>query len=371
MRVAYVISTLDRCGPVNVLFDIVNNQGDDFEAAVFTLAKEPATSRAVDFERIGCRIVCACHSRVASMLVGRKLLEKALSDFRPDVVHAHGFRAYTACERLSYPIVATVHNCIYDDYLTSYGKRRAQWMTKKEINALRGFNAVVACSESNADYLRREYGLTCDGVRNGVNQIRFIAPTASRREDLRNRLGIEPGTLVVVATGGCSERKGTLPLITGFPSAVARAHFCTGVVKAELHIFGEGPLYAECCARSLEGVTFHGFETDVVPWLQAADLFVSASRSEGMPLAVLEALSCGCPVLLSDISPHREIAEAVKGQGCVRLFDAADEESCTHGVVDALSSMPERPGDMSCFGAGEMAREYWEIYRQLKSKAIS
>lgn len=197
MRVAYVISTLDRCGPVNVLFDILSNLGDDFEAAVFTLAKEPATSRAVDFERIGCRIVCACHSRVTSMLVGPRLLTKALGEFKPDVVHAHGFRAYLACERLSYPTVATVHNCIYEDYHTSYGERRAHWMTRRELDALRGFNVVVACSESNADFLRREYGLECDSVRNGVNQTWFIAPAAFRRDNLRKKLGIESGALAV------------------------------------------------------------------------------------------------------------------------------------------------------------------------------
>lgn len=371
MRVAYVISTLDRCGPVNVLFDIASNQGDDFEAAVFTLAKEPPTSRATDFERMGCEVVCVCNSRVTSMLAGSRLLTRALRDFRPDVVHAHGFRAYLACERLSYPTVVTVHNCIYEDYRTSYGERRAHWMTKRELAALHGFDAVVACSGSNAAYLRREYGLACDSVRNGVDQTRFKPPAASRRGDLRKRLGIEPGALAVVATGGCSERKGTLPLASGFPSALARARFHSGAAKAELHVFGEGPLYAECRALGLGSVTFHGFEPNVVPWLQAADLFVSASRAEGMPLAVLEALSCGCPALLSDIAPHREIAEAVKGRGCVRLFDATDEASCASGLVDALSSMPERPGDMSCFGAREMAQGYGEIYRQLDSKATS
>lgn len=371
MRVAYVISTLDRCGPVNVLFDILSNLGDDFEAAVFTLAKEPATSRAVDFERIGCRIVCACHSRVTSLLVGPRLLTKALGDFKPDVVHAHGFRAYLACERLSYPTVATVHNCIYEDYLTSYGERRAHWMTRRELVALRGFNAIVACSESNADFLRREYGLACDSVRNGVNQTRFIAPTAVHRDDLRKKLGIESGVLAVVATGGCSEWKGTLPLASGFPSTLARVPFDSGATKAELHVFGEGPLYAKCRGLGLEDVVFHGFEPDVVPWLQAADLFVSASRSEGMPLAVLEALSCGCPALLSDIAPHREIAEAVQGQGCVRLFDAADEATCAEGLAGALASLPERPADVSCFGAEEMAEKYGIIYRQLNAKATS
>ena len=371
MRVAYVISTLDRCGPVNVLFDIVSNLGYGVETAVFTLAKEPATSRAADFEGVGCKVVCACGSRVASMLAGKGLLTRALRGFEPDVVHAHGFRAYLACEGLSLPTVATVHNCIYEDFLTSYGERRARWMTEREVAALRCFDAVVACSESNAAYLRREYGFACSGVRNGVDQKRFLSLAASRRDDLRKRLGIEPGTLTVVATGGCSEGKGTFSLALGFYSTLARVSLLSGVAKVELHVFGEGPLYAECRELGLENVVFHGFELDVVPWLQAADLFVSASRSEGMPLAVLEALSCGCPALLSDIAPHREIAEAMQGQDCVRLFDAANEKSCADGFAGALASLPEKPADVSCFGAEEMAEGYRTIYDQLNAKAVS
>ena len=109
-------------------------------------------------------------------------------------------------------------------------------------------------------------------------------------------------------------------------------------------------------------MTFHGFSPDVVSWLQAADLFVSASRSEGMPLAVLEALSCGCPALLSDIAPHCEIAEDVQDQSCVRLFDATNEETCAEGLAGALASLPARPADVSCFGAAQMAEGYRTVY---------
>ena len=53
VRIAYVISTLDRCGPVNVLHDIARRLAPDHELAVFILAAEPAGSRAADFEALG------------------------------------------------------------------------------------------------------------------------------------------------------------------------------------------------------------------------------------------------------------------------------------------------------------------------------
>ncbi len=49
----------------------------------------------------------------------------------------------------------------------------------------------------------------------------------------------------------------------------------------------------------------------VFEYFGQADLFISASWGEGLPVAVLEAMACRCPVILSDIPPHREIAEGV------------------------------------------------------------
>ena len=49
----------------------------------------------------------------------------------------------------------------------------------------------------------------------------------------------------------------------------------------------------------------------VFEYFAQADLFISVSWGEGLPVAVLEAMSCRCPVILSDIPPHREIAEGI------------------------------------------------------------
>lgn len=363
MRIAYVVSTLDRCGPVNVLFDIVNHFESSWDTVVFTLAKEPDTSRIADFKAIGVTVVRVCDGRVESILAGGRMLERALKEFVPDVVHAHGFRAYLICQSLPYPSVATVHNCIYEDFLTSYGKHQARWMERKEVAALRRFDCVVACSKSNAEHLRSKYGLKVEAIRNGVDQGKYFPLDASRHEEMRGLLGVSPKKVMLVATGGCSEWKGTLPLAFGFSSA------CESIeADVELHIFGEGPQYKKCCALGLDGVFFHGFEPNVAPWLQAADLFVSASRSEGMPLAVLEALSCGCPVLLSDISPHREVAEVLFGQGCVSCINADNIVAISEAIKNSFGKgdiLLAKPGGVTDFSARRMSSKYCRIYRSV------
>ena len=65
-------------------------------------------------------------------------------------------------------------------------------------------------------------------------------------------------------------------------------------------------------------IHFMGKRADVALFLQNSDVFVSASDSEGLPNAVLEALACGCSVILSDIPQHKEILDCLPN--CGKLF---------------------------------------------------
>lgn len=86
-----------------------------------------------------------------------------------------------------------------------------------------------------------------------------------------------------------------------------------GALSWHLAVVGDGPeketLVQLCQTLGLsDRVTWLGAVTSA-PWLTQADLVISASRYEGMPLVPLEAVREGAPILLSDIPPHRELFE--------------------------------------------------------------
>ena len=113
-----------------------------------------------------------------------------------------------------------------------------------------------------------------------------------------------------IATVGLIHMKNPLTVLEAFRQSHDRA--------SRLVFIGEGNL-RHVLAQEIEksglkdNVRLTGLiERDsVFEYFKRADLFVSASWGEGLPVAVLEAMACRRPVILSDIPPHREIAEGV------------------------------------------------------------
>jgi glycosyltransferase involved in cell wall biosynthesis len=121
----------------------------------------------------------------------------------------------------------------------------------------------------------------------------------------------------------------------------------------QLWIVGDGPL--ELSLRTLTQelglsncVTFFGEQTDVSPFMLAADLFVSSSVTEGLPVSLLEAMSVGLPAVVTDVGGMGEIARL---SGAVTLVPSSDPQGMASALSGAIARRQELPkmGQLASF----------------------
>jgi glycosyltransferase involved in cell wall biosynthesis len=235
-------------------------------------------------------------------------LKGALAANQYDVIHAHSphvallFLLATVrnYQRLARSTVITVH-----DSYTNYKLRNRLLF----LPVFAGFQRIVCCGLSSYKsfpaFYKRLAGGRFDFVGNGVDLSRVdrsIAQTACRHQPT--------DAFTVTAVGRLVDIKNPLTAVRAFGSVAEKTD--------RLVYMGDGLLRSALLAARREAgldaqIEFTGLipRDSVLERLLAADLFISTSRGEGLPISVLEAMACRRPVVLSDIPPHREIAEGV------------------------------------------------------------
>lgn len=125
-----------------------------------------------------------------------------------------------------------------------------------------------------------------------------------------------------------------------------------------LAIVGDGPARPalEALAGSLGlggAVRFLGFRDDVPRWLAAADGFVLSSRSEAMPMSLLEGMAAGLYPVATDVGGVREVIR--QGEGC--LVRPGDPEALGRAMAAAADDAP-RSREGAAAGAARVRHEY-------------
>src|SRR5580700_9712829 len=278
---------------------------------------------------------------------------------RPDVVHCHNA---TAAIMAAVPArLAGVKTVI----VTRHGLVKPPYQIRRELK--------FALASHWCDWI---VGV-CEGTRTNLQ----AAPFAARDKIIHIYNGADPADIRAVP----QPKKGFTLLHVGRlaplkdHATLLQALALTRVrhPDVQLWIVGDGPL--EASLRKLtdhlglnECVTFFGEQADVSPFLLAADLFVSSSVTEGLPVSLLEAMSAGLPALVTNVGGMGEIARL---SGGVTIVPSSDPQGMAAALSDAIVRRQELPkmGQLaSCcydqyFRPERMLDDYMNLYNRCVS----
>jgi len=263
------------------------------------------------------------------------------------------------------PLVATVHGKNY------YAERFRRRFAYRLVANLSG--QMIAVSEDVRRFLAEHVGIPGNRIRvipNGVpvNGARSYEKVVV----LRETLGLSRNTRVVAAVGSLYPVKGHTYLIDAAVHVVRRCPDVTFLIA------GRGGLREELEAQASSlGVTpfirFLGHRDDVPDLLGVCDVFVLPSLSEGMPLALLEAMAAGIPSVATRVGG---VGEAIEDGESGLLVPPGDSHALAESIIKLLEDrtlarqMGQYARDVVArrFSVSRMVDDYKKIYARLIPK---
>ena len=313
----------------------------------------------------------ALHSLAGKDISALWRLRTLLRRFCPSVINVHDYASApyaVAANWLAYraPILFTAHGLLYEGF--DGLRHRYRFFS-------RFFSRLTAVSEAVAE--RHKQYLSWSGqvpvIRNGVPAIQR---NTQLRDAVRAELGIRPDVLLFLAVGNPRPEKGFEYLIDA--TAILRD---TEGRERDFVVAIAGKLtdseYCRMLHRRVEERSvqdrfrFIGFRSDTTALYSAADVFVLSSRSEGLPMVILESMMAGLPVVATRVGG---VPDAVGDRGL--LVEAANAEQLAFAMGRILSEegLADRLGRtgrkhaLSTYGVDRMVDDYISCYDTLVAR---
>lgn len=299
-----------------------------------------------------------------------------LRRLRPDLIHAHELLSPTttavAAKRwLDIPVVAKV---LRGGTLGDLAKLARKPLGRRRMQAFKrlvdGF--IVISQEIEAELDAWDVPAAKRFlIPNGVDTHRFTPVSAATKAALRQQLGLDAGETAVY-TGRLVAEKRVDELIALWPKV--REIYS----RAQLLVLGTGPEAAPLAQLAGEGVHFLGHVEDVAPYLQAADLFVLPSATEGLSNAMLEALATGLPVIATHVGGAPDVISHQKN-GWLIPARAGRRQEWLEAIL-TLFTLPDRRQAMGMQARQKMVTGYSltstadklaQLYRRLITPPVS
>lgn len=362
MKILHVISSGGMYGAEAVILNLSRTLNENSHASflgVFSNTSNPNLQlhEAAIREGIESHLI-PCNGQIDRTVVAsiRELTKKTGAD----IVHAHGYKAdvytYFALHRTKTPFVSTCHNWLKDGLLVScYGV--------VDRFVLRSYPAVIAVSdEVKAKLLKAGVQKNrVHQIKNGIDLRPFVKATPSLRMDLRSAKAPAVGWI-----GRLSHEKGADIFLRAAAVVVAA---CPGT---RFIVIGDGPDLAmlKALAKKLdieENVSFVGRRGDMPGVYASLDVMVSSSRQEGLPMAILEGMASGLPLVATAVG---DVPTVVLDGQTGMTVPSENVELLAAGIVKLLQNSDIRLRYSEAarkliedeFSAEQMAGNYLRVY---------
>ncbi|MFC1574685.1 glycosyltransferase family 4 protein [Gemmatimonadota bacterium] len=304
----------------------------------------------------------------------RRALRVHFLNRRFDVVHTHlkgpDIDALVAGRQVGVPVlVHTIHNA-YLEYAGRGVWERVRNLRRKRLWGL--YDRLYAVDEGVLNWVvqtRMVEPGKVGVVRNGVDLSQFC--TGAPLGKARQRFGWHKDDKVLLNIGSLTTQKNQTAILD------ALALLPSSLRGLRLAIAGSGPLDVQLSKRAAEMgiapiVELLGVRADVPELLAAADVFVFPSLWEGLPIALLEAMASGTPIVASDIPVHRRILDGGR-LGALSSPKPESLASALKGVFLDPEGSAKRAQEAGVqvrnrYDGRRMASEYLSEYQRLLSE---
>ena len=323
-KILHIIDSLGVGGAEKLLVGIINDL-EEFENHLLIL-KEPAILK-TEFNHLASFTNLHATS-FRNALTKVPAVKKIMKEGKFDIVHSHLYES-NIIARLAAPKQTKLFNSIHAvSSLASYNDNKLSlWLEKLTYKKK---HHLVHVSQTVSNDFDRHIKIKGPStvLYNFIEEAFFKIP---KNEFCRKNLKL-------VAVGNLRHQKNYPYLIEAFKQMPR---------SVSLDVYGEGPLRKELQSqidKAKLNIYLKGIKNDLYNILPQYDLFIMSSHFEGQPVALLEAMACGLPALLSDIPVLREV-----GNGFAIFFDLRNPGSLVEKIIEIMNEKHNLP-EMSAKG---------------------
>ncbi len=236
-----------------------------------------------------------------------------LEAFSPDIVHVHWLYpdglAIPALKKVGYKVILTIHG---SDWYQSINKPHFRSIISEIFENV---DRVLYSGPKLKIDIENEFPMLSaksDIIYNMVDARKYTVPSKAKRVEKRTKLGWDDSKVHALTVASIREEKGIdllLDAIIDNPE----------LKNTIFHIIGnyENTEYSKEIEKKLEQGRFQNIQVhptvspdELIDYYFSADYYILPSRREGFNVSILEAASCGLPVVATDVGGSKEIKDA-------------------------------------------------------------